>query len=144
MSLAYITGGQYVPMVNAKLLAQVIIGGVREEITLDRLMQDAQADIAREMQQAEAEGVGEEEKIKRINHIFSSKNIRSQQMSNAFGAFSTASTQCYSKCADMHEMKAKFSSAYPAASTTGGFFGCGTNIDGFFGFLDSRTSSKWL
>ena len=45
MSLAYITGGQYVPMVNAKLLAKVIIGGVREEISLDRLMQDAQEDI---------------------------------------------------------------------------------------------------
>jgi hypothetical protein len=57
MTLAYITGGQYVPMVNAQLLAQVIIGGAREEISLDRLMQDAQQDIDREMQQAEAEGV---------------------------------------------------------------------------------------
>jgi hypothetical protein len=27
MSLAYITGGQYVPLVDANLLAQVIIGG---------------------------------------------------------------------------------------------------------------------
>ena len=42
MSIAYITGGQYVPMVDARLLAQVIIGGVREEITLERLLQNAQ------------------------------------------------------------------------------------------------------
>jgi hypothetical protein len=116
MSLAYITGGQYVPMVNSKLLAKVIIGGVREEISLDRLMQDAQADIDREMQQAEAEGVDEGEKVKRINHIFSSKNARSKQMKNDYGAVSSVAKESYSKCFDMSEMKSKFSSAPAAAS----------------------------
>lgn len=116
MSLAYITGGQYVPMVNAKLLAKVIIGGVREEITLERLMQDAQADIDREMERAEAEGVDEKEKAKRINSIFSSKNVRSKQMNNAFGVFSTVSKESYSKCVDMKEMKSKFSSNPTPAS----------------------------
>lgn len=115
MSLAYITGGQYVPMVNAKLLAKVIIGGVREEISLDRLMQDAQADIDREMQRAEAEGVDDTEKAKRINHIFASKNIRAKQMKNDHGAMSTVAKESYSKCADMSEMKKKFSSAPSAA-----------------------------
>jgi hypothetical protein len=119
MSLAYITGGQYVPMVNSKLLAKVIIGGVREEISLDRLMQDAQADIVREMQQADVEGVDEKEKIKRMNNIFSSKNLRSKQMKNSYGAMSSVATDCYSKCADMSEMKSKFSSK-PTASS-GGF-----------------------
>ncbi len=116
MSLAYITGGQYVPMVTSKLLAKVIIGGVREEISLDRLMQDAQADIDREMQQAEAEGVDEGEKVKRINHIFSSKNARSKQMKNDYGAVSSVAKESYSKCFDMSEMKSKFSSAPAAAS----------------------------
>jgi hydroxylamine reductase (hybrid-cluster protein) len=115
MSLAYITGGQYVPMINAKLLAKVIIGGVREEISLESLMKDAQADIDREMQQAEAEGVDEKEKIKRVNNIFSSKNIRSKQMNNSYGAMSSVATDCYAKCADMSEMKSKFSSK-PAAA----------------------------
>ncbi|CAF0816677.1 unnamed protein product [Adineta ricciae] len=117
MSLAYITGGQYVPMVNAKLLAKVIIGGVREEISLDRLMQDAQADIDREMQRAEAEGVDETEKAKRINKIFASKNIRAKQMKNEHGAMSTVAKESYSKCADMSEMKMKFSSVPPAAAS---------------------------
>jgi hydroxylamine reductase (hybrid-cluster protein) len=115
MSLAYITGGQYVPMVNSKLLAKVIIGGVREEISLDRLMQDAQADIDREMEKAEAEGVDEKEKAKRMNNVFSSKNLRSKQMKNSYGAMSSVATDCYSKCADMSEMKSKFSST-PAAA----------------------------
>jgi hypothetical protein len=117
MSLAYITGGQYVPMVSSKLLAKVIIGGVREEISLEALMKEAQADIDREMQRAEAEGVSEKEKIKRMNHIFTSKNIHSKQMHNAYGAMSSAATDCYSKCVDMSEMKSKFSSAPAAASS---------------------------
>jgi hypothetical protein len=32
------TSGQYVPMLNSQLLANVIMGRVREEISLDRLM----------------------------------------------------------------------------------------------------------
>jgi hydroxylamine reductase (hybrid-cluster protein) len=116
MSLAYITGGQYVPMVNAKLLAKVIIGGVREEISLESLMKDAQADIDREMQQAEVDGVDEKEKIKRVNNIFSSKNIRSKQMKNSYGAMSSVATDCYAKCVDMTEMQSKFSSKPVAAS----------------------------
>ena len=121
MSLAYITGGQYVPMVNAKLLAKVIIGGVREEISLDRLMQDAQADIDREMQQAEAEGADEGEKVQRINNIFASKNARSKQMKNSYGAVSSVAKESYAKCADMSEMKSKFSSAPPAAASSSTF-----------------------
>ncbi|CAF1213043.1 unnamed protein product [Rotaria sordida] len=110
MSLAYITGGQYVPMVTSKLLAKVIIGGVREEISIDRLMQEAQADIDLEMQKAEAEGASEKEKAGRINHIFTSKNMRSKQMHNAFGTASTLAQEHYSKCADMSEMKSAWSS----------------------------------
>lgn len=113
MSLAYITGGQYVPMVNSKLLAKVIIGGVREEISLERLMQDAQADIDREMQQAEAEGVGEEEKIKRVNKIFASKGARAKQMKNDYGAVSSVAKESYSKCTDMRSMQMAFTSAPP-------------------------------
>jgi hypothetical protein len=108
MALAYITGGQYVPMVNSKLLAKVIIGGVREEISLDRLMQDAMPDIDREMQQAEAEGVNDKIKTKRLNDMFTSKNIRSKRMKNSYGALSSAATDGYAKCPDMAEMRIQF------------------------------------
>jgi hypothetical protein len=108
MALAYITGGQYVPMVNAQLLAKVIIGGVREEISLNRLMQNALPDIDREMRRAEAEGVDEKIKAKRLNEMFSSKNIRSKRMKNLYGALSTAATDGYAKCPDMAEMRIQF------------------------------------
>ena len=116
MSLAYITGGQYVPMVNSKLLAKVIIGGVREEISLDRLMQAAEADIAREMRQADEEGADEKEKAKRINSIFASKNLRSHQMKNTFGTASSAAKHYSSACTDMSAMQSAYLSSVPAPS----------------------------
>jgi Mg-chelatase subunit ChlD len=105
MSLAYITGGQYVPMVNAKLLAQVIIGGVREEISLERLMQDAQEDINREMKLAEEEGVDEHEITSRVNRLLVTKNLRVRQMDNSAGTTSSVAKERYSKCADMSELR---------------------------------------
>ncbi|UJR24167.1 hypothetical protein I4U23_027133 [Adineta vaga] len=111
MSLAYTTGGQYVPMVNAQLLAKVIIGGVREEISLERLMQAAEDDINREMKQAEAEGVDDKEKVKRINAIFTTKNLFSTQMANPFGTTSCTAKAFSSTCHNMAQMQNAFSSA---------------------------------
>ena len=108
MSLAYITGGQYVPMINAKLLAQVIIGGVREEISLERLMQDAQEDINREMQAAEAESVDEQEMITRVNRVLLTKNMRVKQMDNLSGQTSEIARTTYAKCADMSELRSRY------------------------------------
>ncbi|CAF0880887.1 unnamed protein product [Adineta ricciae] len=108
MSIAYITGGQYVPMVNAKLLAQVIIGGVREEISLERLMQDAQEDINREMKQAEEEGADEQEITKRVNRLLLQRNARVNQLDNLGGATSAVARETYSKCADMRELRNQY------------------------------------
>jgi len=108
MTLAYITGGQYVPMVNAQLLAQVVIGGVREELSLDRLMQGAQEDIVHEMRQAMAEGLDDEKMSVRMSHLFASKDMRAHQMSNEAGEASEIVENLYSKCEDMDEMKAKY------------------------------------
>jgi len=108
MSIAYITGGQYVPMVNSKLLAQVIIGGVREEISLERLMQNAQEDIDREMKQAEADGADEAEITTRVNRLLKTKNSRVTQMNNLAGATSSVAKERYSKCADMSELRSHY------------------------------------
>ncbi|CAF1227665.1 unnamed protein product [Rotaria sordida] len=108
MTLAYLTGGQYVPMVNAKLLAQVIIGGVREEISLERLMKDAEEDINQEMKKAEAEGVGEEEITARVNSLLLKKNLRVKQMDNIGGITSSVAKDSYSKCANMSELRSQY------------------------------------
>ena len=44
-ALAFKTGGQYVPLRNAQLLAKVIVGGAVEEISLERLMADVEAEV---------------------------------------------------------------------------------------------------
>ncbi|CAF1591315.1 unnamed protein product [Rotaria sp. Silwood1] len=108
MTLAYLTGGQYVPMVNAKLLAQVIIGGVREEISLERLMKDAEEDINKEMKKAEAEGVDEEEITTRVNRLLLEKNLRVKQMDNIAGTTSSVAKETYSKCTNMKELRSQY------------------------------------
>lgn len=50
-SLAYRTGGQYVPLRNAKLLAKVIIGGAVEEISLEKLMGEVQDEVQKKRQE---------------------------------------------------------------------------------------------
>mmetsp|Transcript_20320 Transcript_20320/g.47479 ORF Transcript_20320/g.47479 Transcript_20320/m.47479 type:complete len:417 (-) Transcript_20320:97-1347(-) len=54
-AIAHLTGGQYVPLASASLLAQVIIGGAQEEITLERLMAEAQEAVQQEQAAAGAD-----------------------------------------------------------------------------------------
>ena len=43
--IAYTTGGQYVPLRNANLLSKVIVGGAVEEISLEKLLEEAQREV---------------------------------------------------------------------------------------------------
>lgn len=115
MAIAYITGGQYVPMINAKLLSQVIIGGVREEISLERLMQNAETDIQNEMRRAEEEGIVDEKEITtRVNRLLLDKNLRVKKMENLGGRTSEVARSSYSKCMDMKELRTVYK---PEAAT---------------------------
>lgn len=49
-AIAFRTGGQYVPLRNAALLAKVIVGGAVEEISLERLMADVEAEVREQNQ----------------------------------------------------------------------------------------------
>ena len=49
MGLAFITGGQYVPLTAAKLLTDVIIGGAQEEISLEAIMAEVDKEVQEEM-----------------------------------------------------------------------------------------------
>lgn len=44
-ALAYKTGGQYVPLSNASLLSKVIVYGTVEEISLEKLMDNAKKEF---------------------------------------------------------------------------------------------------
>ena len=48
-AIAFKTGGQYVPLRNANLLAKVIVGGTQEEISLEKLMDNVQKEVKTQM-----------------------------------------------------------------------------------------------
>jgi hypothetical protein len=117
MTLAHITGGQYVPMVDANRLAQMIIAGVREEISLDRLMHTARGDITREMRKAAIEKVDDNETATRLQRVFNSKKLSVNRMNNAAGAPSKQAEECYSKCLDMADIQKQYQKTEPVATT---------------------------
>ena len=45
MALAHISGGQFIPFNQLQKLIDAIIGGVKEELSLQRLSSDVQAEI---------------------------------------------------------------------------------------------------
>jgi hypothetical protein len=117
MTLAHITGGQYVPMVDANRLANMIIGGVREELSLDRLMHSARVDISREMRKSASDGVDDGETASRLQKLFSKKKMNVSRMKNEAGVPSKQAEECYSKCVDMSDMQKQYQKTEPVSNT---------------------------
>lgn len=78
MAIAFITGGQYVPLTKAQLLTQVIVGGAQEEMSLEQFMdevnEEAQADLAA------GRDIDEEELTRRVHCKMMSKGIKTKQL----------------------------------------------------------------
>ena len=72
IALTLITGGQYVPLDNAENLAKVIVGGTREEISMEKLMAQVHEEV---MKEAAEKGtrVDEDELTRRIHNILNSQ-----------------------------------------------------------------------
>ena len=45
VAISYRTGGQYIPLANSNLLPKVIIGGVQEEISLEKVMDAVKREV---------------------------------------------------------------------------------------------------
>ena len=120
MTLAHITGGQYVPMVDANRLAQMIIAGVREEISIDRLMHVAHDDIEREMRKAASDGLDEQATAMRLQRVFADKKMVVNRMKNEAGMPSRIAEECYAKCVDMSDMQNQYKQTMtlPTTQTT--------------------------
>ena len=108
MTLAVVTGGQYFPMTDAARLAQMIIGGVREEISIDRLITNSRSDIVREMRKAATDRVDDQETAGRLHRLFSSKKVTVNGMKNTAGIPSKEAEECYSKCSDMTDIQRQY------------------------------------
>ena len=107
-SLAYRTGGQYVPLRNANLLAKVIIGGAVEEICLERLMSEVEDEVLKKKQ----EGVVDEKLLaEAVETRLNFKGAKTNQILLNNSNIEKASDKAinYSKINSLREIREKFS-----------------------------------
>ncbi|XP_045160746.2 uncharacterized protein LOC123525666 [Mercenaria mercenaria] len=78
MAVAFITGGQYVPLTKAQLLTQVIVGGAQEEMSLEHFMDEVNAEAQADL--AAGREIDEEEFTRRVHSKMVSKGIKTKQL----------------------------------------------------------------
>ncbi|CAH1799330.1 unnamed protein product [Owenia fusiformis] len=111
MAIAHLTGGQYVPLRNAELLAQVIIGGAQEEISLQKLMEDVNIEVVQEYEAAGGEGaIDEEELSAKVYKKMQSKGAKTRQLRSHNAALPEANmkSKMYSKFTNMDDLRMNY------------------------------------
>lgn len=78
MAIAFKTGGQYVPLSNASKLADVIIGGAQEEVSLEKLMAEVDEEVQKDLKAKKV--IDEEELSRRIHEKMKLKGARAIQI----------------------------------------------------------------
>lgn len=109
MTIAYITGGQYIPLRNANLLSKVIIGSAQEQISLDRLMQDVENEVLNETQSRGGD-VDVIEMSRIVQEKLEARGVMSKQllMNDEKLEGPSENTIKYSKMSNMKELKDNF------------------------------------
>lgn len=67
-ALCLITGGRYVPLKDANRLTEMIIGGAREDMSMERLMAKVHEEYMKEVAE-KGERVDEDELTKRVHKV---------------------------------------------------------------------------
>lgn len=78
MAIAFKTGGQYVPLSNASNLAEVIIGGAQEEVSLEKWMAEVDEEVQRDLKAGKE--IDEEDLSKRIHEKMKLAGARAKQL----------------------------------------------------------------
>lgn len=105
MAIAYKTGGQYVPLSDAKNLVDVIIGGAQEEVSLEKWMAEVDAEVQRDLEGGKE--IDEEELSRRIHEKMKLKGARAKQLkrNNKQVGEMTRRAKMMSKLQTLQEMK---------------------------------------
>lgn len=106
-ALAFKTGGQYVPLRNAALLAKVIVGGAVEEISLEKLMEE----VKLEVQEKQKDGITDEKLLaEAVQSKLKARGVMTNQMLLNDQYIEKASDDAikYSKITSMAELKRDF------------------------------------
>jgi len=107
MAISHITAGQYVPLASAKLLAQVIIGGASEEISLANLLPEVMSEV--ETTVTESGGAASTEDIdERVYQKL--KDAKTKQVRSDTGALQSATKQAarYAELKSMAEVRSAY------------------------------------
>jgi len=119
--IAQMTGGQYIPISSAHLLAGVIVGGAQEEITLEKLMQDAQNTIEAEEKAAGRE-LDDDELAARLQSVFRAKRMTARR--TQFGGIDLpdfeAAAEHYSSAIKIADVRNSSSSSHLSLGSFGG------------------------
>jgi len=78
MALAYIAGGQYIPLNRPQKLIDAIIGGAKEELSLQQFSSDVQAEIQK--QQASGGPIDREQIAQSVYNKLASANTQTTQL----------------------------------------------------------------
>lgn len=104
MAIAFKTGGQYVPLSNASNLAEVIIGGAQEEVSLEKWMTEVDEEVQRDLEAGTE--IDEEELSRRIHEKMKLKGARAKQLKrNKQVGEITRRAKMMSKLGTLHEMR---------------------------------------
>jgi hypothetical protein len=113
MAISHITGGQYVPLASANLLPQVIIGGAQEEISLQLLMAQVNADVVAEMG-AQPEGSVRQAAVEeRVYKNLKARGQNAKRLKPTVGEMPgvSADARHYSEMGDMKAVSEKYKKA---------------------------------
>lgn len=106
-AIAYTTGGQYIPLRNANLLSKVIVGGAVEEISLDKLLEEAQ----KEVEHQTSLGITDERLLtEAVEKSLKTKGVKTNQIRLNNSNLERASENAikYSKISSMSELKKEY------------------------------------
>ncbi len=81
IALSLITGGHYVPLNKADNLTNVIIGGTRCEVSMEKMMAQVHEEVMREAAEKGTK-VNEEELTKRMHELLNSKSNKNMNPFN--------------------------------------------------------------
>lgn len=102
--VAQITGGQYIPISSAHLLAGVIVGGAQEEISIERLMQDAQETVRTE-EEAAGRQLDDDELASKLHETLKSKKTIKTQFGGVDLPSFEGSAKYYSEAATLADVR---------------------------------------
>ncbi|KAH3776410.1 uncharacterized protein LOC127844871 [Dreissena polymorpha] len=119
MAIAFTTGGQYVPLIKAQVLCQVIVGGAREEMSLERLMEEVNEEVQADL--AAGLAIDEDDMTKRVHAKMAFKGIRSTQLQRNKAELSSAhdneAASKLSKLTNLKDVRKEFKPNHTAGLT---------------------------